>query len=293
VVTRARFLDLIVTRGTKGFIGGMAILAPLDVDDERALYPIIEEGRRASELIGANTGTDDPQRRHQLLRARQEGQEAESTLLRATFGLVRARVLERGYHFYNEDLEAAGVEGLVNALHRFDPQKGNRFSTYANYWIMKLVNQTVQQQAGLTDAEMRLILKFQRLERSNSDRHLTKRDVAQELAISQVRAHEVMQLSRDLQSRRFTSVELEDVADPRPMSNLNDAPAWVIDELRRLTGDDFDAFWQYTFKTMSIEEIAKAYGITRQGMAKRIDKSRRAVRESPEAERLQRWFDQQ
>jgi RNA polymerase sigma factor (sigma-70 family) len=293
VVARARILDVIVTRGTKGFIGGMAILAPLDVDDERALYPIIEEGRRASELIGTNAGTDDPQRRHQLLRARQEGQEAESTLLRATFGLVRARVLERGYHFYNEDLEAAGVEGLVNALHRFDPQKGKRFSTYANYWIMKLVNQTVQQQAGLTDGEMRLILKFQRLERSNPDRHLTKRDVALELAISQVKAHEVMQLSRDLQSRRFASVELEDVADPRPMSNLNDAPAWVIDELRRLTGDDFDAFWQYTFKTMSIEEIAKAYGITRQGMAKRIDKSRRAVRESPEAERLQRWFDQQ
>jgi RNA polymerase sigma factor (sigma-70 family) len=276
-----------------GFIGGMAILAPLEVEEERALYPLIEEGRRATELIAANAGIDDPPRRRQLLRARQEGQEAESTLLRATFGLVRARVLERGYHFYNEDLEAAGVEGLVNALHRFDPQKGNRFSTYANYWIMKLVNQTVQQQAGLSDGEMRLILKFQRLERSNPDKHLTKRDVAKALEISQARANEVMQLSRDLQSRRFASVDFEDVADPRPTSNLNDAPAWVIDELRRLTGDDFDAFWQYTFKTMSIEEIAKARGITRQGMAKRIDKSRRAVRESPEADRLQRWFDQQ
>lgn len=282
-----------MTRGTKGFIGGMAILAPLDVEDERALYPIIEEGRRATELIATSSDTDDPQRRRQLLRARQEGQEAESTLLRATFGLVRARVLERGYHFYNEDLEAAGVEGLVNALHRFDPRKGNRFSTYANYWIMKLVNQTVQQQSGLSDAEMRLILKFQRLERSSQDKHLTKRDVAKALEISQVKAHEVMQLSRDLQSRRFASVELEDVADPRPTSNLNDAPTWVIDELRRLTGDDFDAFWQYTFKTMSIEEIAKTYGITRQGMAKRIDRSRRAVRDSPEAERLQNWFDQQ
>jgi RNA polymerase sigma factor (sigma-70 family) len=282
-----------VTRGTKGFIGGMAILAPLDVEDERALYPIIEEGRRATELIATSSDTDDPQRRRQLLRARQEGQEAESTLLRATFGLVRARVLERGYHFYNEDLEAAGVEGLVNALHRFDPRKGNRFSTYANYWIMKLVNQTVQQQSGLSDAEMRLILKFQRLERSSQDKHLTKRDVAKALEISQVKAHEVMQLSRDLQSRRFASLELEDVADPRPTSNLNDAPTWVIDELRRLTGDDFDAFWQYTFKTMSIEEIAKTYGITRQGMAKRIDRSRRAVRDSPEAERLQNWFDQQ
>ena len=281
-----------MTKGARGFIGGLAMLAPLGVDEERSLYPIIQEGRRAGEELARNE-VKDPNRRHQLLRARQEGQEAESMLLRATFGLVRARIVERGYRFYNEDLEAAGVEGLVNALQRFDPEMGTRFSTYANYWITKLVNQTVQQQSGLSDAEMRLILKFQRMERSNLERRLTKRDVSYELGISQAKAQEIMQLSRELQSRRFASVELEDVADPRLSSDLNDAPAWVIDELRRLTGEDFDAFWQYTFKTMSMEEIAKAHGISRQGMAKRIERCRRAVRESPEAERLERWFDQQ
>jgi RNA polymerase sigma factor (sigma-70 family) len=244
-------------------------------------------------VIIATSDEIDAARRRQLLRVRQEGQEAESLLLRATFGLVRARVLERGYHFYNEDLEAAGVEGLINALQRFDPTKGNRFATYANYWIVKLVNQTVQQQAGLSDAEMRLILKFQRAERSQVNRRLTKREVAQELGISQVRAQEIMQLSRELQSRRFASAELEDVADPRSTGDINEAPAWVIDELRRLTGEDFDAFWQYTFKTMAMEEIARSYGISRQGMSKRIERSRRAVKESPEADRLQRWFDQQ
>ena len=281
-----------MTKGARGFIGGLAMLAPLSVDEERSLYPIIQEGRGASEELARNAVTD-PNRRHQLLRARQEGQEAESMLLRATFGLVRARIVERGYRFYNEDLEAAGVEGLVNALQRFDPEMGTRFSTYANYWITKLVNQTVQQQSGLSDAEMRLILKFQRMERANLERRLTKRDVAYELGISQAKAQEIMQLSRELQSRRFASVELEDVADPRLSGDLNDAPAWVIDELRRLTGENFDAFWQYTFKTMSMEEIAKAHGISRQGMAKRIERCRRAVRESPEAERLERWFDQQ
>lgn len=281
-----------MTNSTRGFIGGLEILPPLSVDEERALYPIIQEGRMANVII-ATSDEIDAARRRQLLRVRQEGQEAESLLLRATFGLVRARVLERGYHFYNEDLEAAGVEGLINALQRFDPTKGNRFATYANYWIVKLVNQTVQQQAGLSDAEMRLILKFQRAERSQVNRRLTKREVAQELGISQVKAQEIMQLSRELQSRRFASAELEDVADPRSTGDINEAPAWVIDELRRLTGEDFDAFWQYTFKTMAMEEIARSYGISRQGMSKRIERSRRAVKESPEADRLQRWFDQQ
>lgn len=281
-----------MTKGSRGFIGGLEMRAPLEVDEERALYPVIQEGRRATAAIASNE-EHDPHERRLLLRARQEGQEAESLLLRATFGLVRARVLERGYRFFNEDLEAAGVEGLINALQRFDPAKGNRFATYANYWIVKLVNQTVQQQAGLSDAEMRLILKFQRLERTHPQRRLTKRDVAVELAVSQVKAHEIMQLSRELQSRRYHSVELEDVADPRLRHDATDAPAWVIDELRRLTGDDFDAFWQFTFKTMPMEEIARLQGISRQAMTKRIERSRRAVRESPEAARLQRWFDQQ
>ncbi len=268
------------------------MLAPLSVDEERSLYPIIQEGRSASAEMATNE-VSDPQRRQRLLRARQEGQEAESTLLRATFGLVRARVLERGYRFYNEDLEAAGVEGLVNALRRFDPSLGNRFATYANYWITKLVNQTVQQQAGLSDAEMRLVVKFQRFERSTPERRLNKRDVAQELGITQVKAQEIMQLSRELQTRRFVTVEIEDVAEAGPSSDLSDAPSWVIDELRRLTGENFDAFWQYTFKTMSMEEIARTQGISRQAMTKRIERYRRAVKESPEADRLQRWFDQQ
>ncbi len=208
-----RVATLIVNTSTRGFIGGLAILAPLSVEEERALYPVIEAGREAS-IAMAKKEPANAQQRGQLLRARQEGQEAESLLLRATFGLVRARVQERGYRFYNEDLEAAGVEGLVNALRRFEPAQGNRFATYANYWITKLVNQTVQQQAGLSDAEMRLILKYQRFERSQPHRRLTKRDVGQELALSQAKAQEIMQLSRELQLRRFSSVDLEDVAAP-------------------------------------------------------------------------------
>ena len=74
---------------------------------------------------------------------------------------------------------------------------------------------------------------------------------------------------------------------------MHEAPTSVIEELRRLCGDDFDAFWQYAFHTMSIAEIARTRGISRQAMSKRLEKWRRVVRESPEAARLREWFDQQ
>ena len=273
-------------------IGGLAIVAPLSVDEERRLYPIIVRGREAAATLDATPAPEGALRRR-LLRQRHAGQEAESLLLRATCGLVRRRVHERGYRFGNEELEAAGIEGLVNALSRFEPERGTRFSTYANYWIMKLVNQAVQQQAGLSDGEMRLVLQLQKLQRATPERPLTRREVARALAITQSRAEEVMQMNRDLIARRYESADALDVRDLKQPTDPSDAPAWVIDELRRICGGDFDAFWQYTFRTMSLEEIARTQGISRQGMAKRIERLRRAVRESPEAHRLQGWFDQQ
>jgi RNA polymerase sigma factor (sigma-70 family) len=281
-----------VTDRPLGLIGGLVMIAPLSAEEERQLHPIIQRGREAAQALTDDAEIDSTRRRR-LLRQRQEGQEAESLLLQATCGLVRTRVMERGYHFGNEDLEAAGIEGLVNALRRFDPEKETRFSTYANYWIMKLVNQAVQQQAGLTDGEMRLILKLRRLERLSNPKRPTKHEVAQSLGISLTKATEVIQMNRDLASRRFQPSEINDVTDVKQPTDVADAPSWVIDSLRELCGDDFDAFWQYTFHTMSLEEIAQKQGITRQGMTKRIERCRRAVRNSAESQRLQQWFDQQ
>jgi RNA polymerase sigma factor (sigma-70 family) len=282
----------IVSDAARGLIGGLKMTPPLSVEEERALHPVIQRGREAAATLAQGDVTDSTKRRR-LLRQRQAGQEAESLLLQATCGLVRTRVVERGYHFGNEDLEAAGIEGLVNALRRFDPEQNTRFSTYANYWIMKLVNQAVQLQAGLTDSEMRLILKLRKLERLSSPKRPTKHDVAESLGITLAKATEVMQMNRDLLSRRYQPAEINDATDVKQPADPSDAPPWVIDSLRRLCGEDFDAFWQFTFHTMSLDEIARRHGITRQGMTKRIERCRRAVRESADAQRLQEWFDQQ
>lgn len=272
-------------------VGGLTMLKPLSVDEERALLPLITRGRDAARRL--EDDDLDPATQRALRREREEGQRAESTLLRATCGLVRLRVLERGYRFGNEELEAAGVEGLVNALHRFDPEKGNRFSTYANYWIMKLVNQAIRQQAGLTESEMDYVLRLQKLLRSDLAKKFSVKEIAAALGVSLVKARDIVQMNHDLVNRRFESSDFERGVETSEPPDVNEAPQWVIEELRRLCGDNFDAFWQYAFHTMSIEEIAKSEGISRQAMSKRLEKSRKAVRDSAEAARLQEWFDAQ
>jgi RNA polymerase sigma factor (sigma-70 family) len=267
------------------------MLKPLTPDEERALLPVITRGREAARRL--ETDDFDVAITRALRREREEGQRAESTLLRATCGLVRLRVTERGYRFGNEELEAAGVEGLVNALHRFDPEKGNRFSTYANYWIMKLVNQAIRQQAGLSESEMEYVLKLQKLLRSDLAKKFSTKEIAAALGVSPAKARDIVQMNHDLVNRRFETGDFDRGIEARPSPDVNEAPQWVIEELQRLCGDDFDAFWQYAFRTMSIEEIAKTKGISRQAMSKRLEKCRTAVRASAEAKRLQGWFDQQ
>ena len=166
------------------------MLKPLSVDEERALLPLITRGREAARQL--EDEPLDPSVRRDLRREREEGQRAESTLLRATCGLVRARVLERGYRFGDEELEAAGVEGLVNALNRFDPAKGNRFSTYANYWITKLVNQAIRQQAGLTESEMEDVLRLQKLLRGDLAKRFSLKEIALALGVSPTKARDIV-----------------------------------------------------------------------------------------------------
>ncbi len=48
-----------------------------------------------------------------------------------------------------EELISAANEGVAEALERFQPQKGNRFITYANVWIFNKIMATIESQKKL------------------------------------------------------------------------------------------------------------------------------------------------
>lgn len=62
------------------------------------------------------------------------------------FGLVRSLAVyyaKRNPHLEMDDLLQEGRFGVVKALHKFDVDKGYRFSTYATYWIKHYIQRYV------------------------------------------------------------------------------------------------------------------------------------------------------
>ncbi|MCH8273680.1 MAG: sigma-70 family RNA polymerase sigma factor [Armatimonadetes bacterium] len=77
-------------------------------------------------------------------RARRGDENAKKRLVEANMRLV----INIAKHFRNraipfEDLVQEGAIGLMNAVERFDPDRGFRFSTYATHWIRQTIGRAI------------------------------------------------------------------------------------------------------------------------------------------------------
>jgi len=73
-------------------------------------------------------------------------QEIAASNLRLVMSLARKRMRYRRSLCFM-DLVAAGNEGLLTAIERFDRNRGCKFSTYATWWIRQAINRWVSENA--------------------------------------------------------------------------------------------------------------------------------------------------
>jgi len=283
-------VKVVVTGQTLVVIGGLEMTAPLSVEEERSLYPLIQQGRRAEQLL--ERGSTDATERRRLLRQRHAGQEAESKLLRATLDWF-----ERGSSNEGIVRQRRTGGGRCRGTRQRTPEVRSR-ARQPILHVRQLLDHEIGQSGGaatgrsdrLRDATDTEVAKADASQSHEAADQTRRRPGARSFAGEGVRNDAT---HRELQSRRYGTTELDEDTDFKMRRDASEPPSWVIDALRRICGDDFDAFWQFTFRTMSIDEIARAQGISRQGMTKRIARCRRLVGESSDAERLLQWFAQQ
>jgi RNA polymerase sigma factor (sigma-70 family) len=270
-------------------LGLLPISGPLERDDEIRLHEVIADGRHAAtELALPITRTTVAITA--LRRRVRAGRLAEEQLLAGTAALVRKRVTDLGFPYDQDDLESAGIEGLVRALRAFEPTRGVRFATYANYWISKLVYSSISHHVHYPDADLRLLIRFRRYQRHHDDRPIGVGDVMRALGINREEAARVMNMSSAIAAGYVDVHRDTDASASREDTTPWPEAQWIIDRLKSILGEDFEDFWMWTGRVMSLEELGERHGISKQAMSKRVVRWRRLVESSADAKEMLAWL---
>jgi RNA polymerase primary sigma factor len=114
-------------------------------EEEIELAQRIQRGEEAQARL--ENGVDAPEERAELLRRVEAGNDARRRFIEANTRLVVSIAKKyRGYGLPFMDLIQAGNLGLIKAVDRFDYEMGNRFSTYATWWIRQSIIRHLMQQ---------------------------------------------------------------------------------------------------------------------------------------------------
>jgi len=115
--------------------------------EEIQLAKKIETGQQAMGIISQNGHLPDEERK-KLRKEIEEGEEARERFIRSNLRLVASVAKKfRGRRVEFLDLVQEGNIGLMKALEKYDHQRGNRFSTYATWWIRQKIVRFIHAQS--------------------------------------------------------------------------------------------------------------------------------------------------
>jgi RNA polymerase primary sigma factor len=123
--------------------GRTPLLTPAE---EGSLARQFKKGRRAEKQLAQATCTSEQIR--QLKNDVEQGRQARDHLIKANTRLVISIAKEYAHRGVGLlDLIQEGNLGLIRAVEKFDYRRGNRFSTYASWWIRQAVSRALSNQA--------------------------------------------------------------------------------------------------------------------------------------------------
>ncbi len=169
----------------------------LTFDEEVTLAQQIEKGRQAQQALRTTDYTAEEYARLQV--QVEAGQAARERLGRANTRLVVSIAKRyRGYGIPFPDLIQNGNVGLMRAVDRYNHRTGNRFSTYATWWIRQAVTRSLANQGRVIripvhmGGRMREMAQVaQRLEMEHGERP-TPKEIAAEMSESPAKIQQMM-----------------------------------------------------------------------------------------------------